>query len=120
MPPLQRDTSGAISGPNIRRRDVAKRKPTDIVNLKLRFTEEMRAVLEEEAKNNHRSLNGEIVHRLATTLGPEGIRFAGDFEEAEKEASRVLREIVADMIARRRAELGEAPKPVADRIRKRV
>ena len=41
-----------------------KRKPDDIVNLKVRFTEALRKRIEQEAKKNQRSLNGEIVYRL--------------------------------------------------------
>jgi hypothetical protein len=81
-----------------------KRKPTDIVGLQLRFTEEMRARLEQEAKANHRSLNGEIVHRLATSFGAEGITLAREFEEADRERMRVLDEIVSKLVADRRAK----------------
>jgi hypothetical protein len=45
-----------------------KRKPTDIVQLKLRFPEELRKKVEREANKNERSLNGEIVHRLRLTF----------------------------------------------------
>jgi hypothetical protein len=76
-----------------------KRKPDDIVGLRLRFTEAMRARLEQEAKKNHRSLNSEIVYRLGTTFGAEGIEFAGEFEEAEKDMQRVLHEIVREIRA---------------------
>jgi len=44
---------------------MAKRKKTDIVALKLRLTEELRKRLEVAAKNDERSLNSEIVSRLA-------------------------------------------------------
>jgi hypothetical protein len=40
------------------------RKPTDAVQLKLRFTEALRRRLEREAKRQERSLNAEIVSRL--------------------------------------------------------
>jgi hypothetical protein len=76
-----------------------KRKPTDMVGLKLRFTEAMRALIEQEAKKNHRSLNSEIVYRLGTTFGAEGAALAGEFEEAEKEMQRVLWEVVREASA---------------------
>jgi hypothetical protein len=44
------------------------RKPTDTVQLKLRFPEVMRRRLEREAKRNNRSMNTEIIHRLQRTL----------------------------------------------------
>ena len=49
---------------------VKKRKLDDIVNLKLRFTEALRARIEQEAKKNQRSLNGRrFLYRLGTTFG---------------------------------------------------
>jgi hypothetical protein len=46
------------------------RKPTDEVQLKLRFSEALRRRLERVAKHNNRSMNTEIVHRLEQSLGP--------------------------------------------------
>jgi hypothetical protein len=40
------------------------RKPSDTVQLKLRFPEALRRLLERAAKANDRSMNAEIVHRL--------------------------------------------------------
>src|SRR5262245_34056425 len=40
------------------------RKPTDTVQLKLRFSEALRRRLEREARRQEHSLNGEIIHRL--------------------------------------------------------
>ena len=81
-----------------------KRKPTDIVNLKVRFTEAMRQRIEQEAKKNQRSLNGEIVYRLGLTFGAEGVALAHQFEEREKEMAKVLREVVERIVAERRAK----------------
>jgi hypothetical protein len=44
------------------------RKPTDPVQLKLRFQEGLRRRLDREARRNGRSLNSEIIHRLQRTL----------------------------------------------------
>jgi hypothetical protein len=41
------------------------------VQLKLRFNEPLRKKLEAAAKENHRSMNTEIVHRLEATFSPE-------------------------------------------------
>jgi Arc-like DNA binding domain len=71
----------------------SKRKPTDIVGLKVRFTEAMRARLAQEAKRNERSLNGEIVYRLGTTFGAEGVALARQYEEVQAELSRRMDEI---------------------------
>jgi hypothetical protein len=76
-----------------------KRSATDIVSLKVRFTEAMRARIEQEAKKNQRSLNGEIVYRLGTTFGAEGIPLVAEFEEVEERLSRHLREIVERFVA---------------------
>jgi len=48
------------------------RKPTDPVQLKLRFQEGLRRRLDREAKRNGRSLNSEIIHRLQRTLAIDG------------------------------------------------
>jgi hypothetical protein len=47
------------------------RKPTDPVQLKLRFYEKLRRQLERAAANNGRSINAEIVHRLAESFDLE-------------------------------------------------
>src|SRR5262249_77775 len=44
------------------------RKPTDTVQLKLRFSEALRRRLEREAKRNNRSIDTEIIHRLQRTF----------------------------------------------------
>lgn len=44
------------------------RNPTDIVNLKLRLREDMRAKLEAQAKEDGMSLNAEIISRLQSTF----------------------------------------------------
>jgi hypothetical protein len=80
----------------------SKRKPTDLVNLKVRFTEAMRKRIEQEAKKNQRSLNGEIVYRLGVSFGEEGVALAAQFEEAEKEVARMFREIVSQIIKDRK------------------
>jgi hypothetical protein len=81
----------------------SKRKPDEIVNLKVRFTEALRKRIEQEAKKNQRSLNGEIVYRLTASFGEEGIELASQYEEAEKELARQLREVVAQMIRNKRS-----------------
>ncbi len=87
-----------------------KRSARDVVSLKVRFTEAMRARIEQEAKKNQRSLNGEIVYRLGTTFGAEGVELVGQYEEAEKELARRLSEIVeqikADLAEKRRKKEG--------------
>jgi len=47
------------------------RKPTDIVQLKLRFLESLRRRLERAAKANDQSMNAEIVSRLEQSFGKE-------------------------------------------------
>ena len=68
--------------------------PDEIANLKLRFPEVMRARLAEEAKRNQRSLNGEIVYRLGTTFGAEGVALAAQYGAIEREVNRQVREIM--------------------------
>src|SRR5262249_61928206 len=52
-------------------RGTMARKPTDMVQLKLRFPEAVRRRLEREAKRNNRSMNTEIIHRLRRTFAIE-------------------------------------------------
>ena len=47
------------------------RKPTDEVQLKLRFNERLRHRLERAASQNARSMNAEIVERLAQSFRQE-------------------------------------------------
>lgn len=47
------------------------RKPTDTVQLKLRFTEALRRRLERAAKANDQSMNTEIVHRVERSFQKE-------------------------------------------------
>jgi hypothetical protein len=68
------------------------RKPTDVVNIKIRCLEALRARLESEAKKNCRSLNGEIVYRLGLTFGKEGVALAMQFDEAKRELVKVVLE----------------------------
>jgi hypothetical protein len=44
------------------------RKPTDDVQLKLRFKEALRRQLERAAADNNRSINAEIISRLESTF----------------------------------------------------
>jgi Arc-like DNA binding domain len=86
-----------------------KRRLDDIVNLKLRFTEALRARIEQEAKKNQRSLNGEIIYRLGTTFGAEGAEMAAMYEHREQELKEQLQELVRTMILenKRKREVGE-------------
>jgi predicted Ser/Thr protein kinase len=83
-----------------------KRKPTDIVSLKIRFTEAMRTRIEQEAKKANRSLNGEMVYRLGLTFGAEGVELANQFEEAEKEMMKAVREAMQRILADTKAKKG--------------
>jgi hypothetical protein len=55
------------------------RKPTDMVQLKLRFSEALRRRLERAAARNNRSMNTEIIHRLQGSFA---------FEAGTAQASR--------------------------------
>ena len=80
-----------------------KRKPNDIVNIKVRCIEALRARLDQEAKKNQRSLNGEIVYRLGASFGAEGVHLVEQYEEAEKELTRMVREAMAQLLLETRA-----------------
>jgi hypothetical protein len=51
------------------------RKPTDEVQLKLRFSEALRRRLERVAARNNRSMNTEIIHRLEESLKNDTAEF---------------------------------------------
>ncbi len=50
------------------RRSRADKKPSDVVGLTLRLTEELRSKLEAEAQSNDRSLNSEVIDRLEQSV----------------------------------------------------
>jgi hypothetical protein len=83
-----------------------KRKPTDIVNIKVRCSEAFRAHIEREAKKSNRSINREIIHRLGMTFGEEGLALADQFDELEKEMMVQLREVVRRFMADEKAKKG--------------
>jgi hypothetical protein len=67
VPPLPCLVINVIGGGE---RTVA-RKPTDTAHLNLRYPEALRRRLERAGKNNDRSLNSEIVHRLEQSFRRE-------------------------------------------------
>jgi hypothetical protein len=71
------------------------RKPTDEVQLKLRFDERLRRRIAKEAERNDRSMNAEIIHRLEQSFQQEDRR--GERQE-------MVAEIVKEAIARLQAE----------------
>jgi hypothetical protein len=76
--------------------ETVARKPTDIVQLKLRFPESLRRQLEREAARNHRSMNTEIIHRLEESIAETA---------ADRAADRAAKEGVARVNARVRARV---------------
>jgi len=65
------------------------RKPTDTVQLKLRFSERLRRRLEQAAKHNDWSMNAEIVNRLDTSFQKEAEErvLGGTIEQAVNAAA---------------------------------
>lgn len=53
----------------------------------LRMQPQLKAMLEAEAKNNHRSLNAEIVARLESTFGERELRSVAELGELVHEGS---------------------------------
>jgi hypothetical protein len=76
---------------------MARRSGSDIVHLKLRFPEFLRRRIANAAKDNNRSMNAEIMHRLLRAYanedlgeGPAADRFARSMEGlADDIAARV-------------------------------
>ena len=69
------------------------RRPTEIVQLKLRFPEALRRNLSQAAKNNRRSMNAEIVSRLDESF-LRGNLAALMREHAENTATKAAAEVV--------------------------
>jgi hypothetical protein len=82
---------------------VMARKPTDEVQLKLRFDEKLRRRLAREAERNDRSMNAEIVLRLESSFQQE------DTEQLFKRALAALVEDVQNI--KQQAERLTAPPP---------
>jgi hypothetical protein len=79
------------------------RKPTDEVQLKLRFDEKLRRRLAREAERNDRSMNAEIVLRLESSFRQE------DTEQLFKRALAAIVEDVQNI--KQQAERLTAPPP---------
>jgi len=69
---------------------MARRKDTDVVNLRLRLPEALRKQLDDAAGKSNRSLNSEILWRLGQTFGKEWMAFVGEMEEQERNDQEVL------------------------------
>jgi hypothetical protein len=69
------------------------RKPTDTVQLKLRFPERLRRQLEREAAKNERSMNAEIVERLKQSFRRDDWRELA-WEVAERSTHRTVVNLV--------------------------
>lgn len=78
------------------------RKPTDTVQLKLRFPEAMRRRLERVAGANDRSMNAEIIHRLDQSFRKDGIA-----ELIQATAKETAEKVVAQWAARPTTEAGK-------------
>jgi hypothetical protein len=85
------------------------RKPTDMVQLKLRFSEALRRRLAREAKRRNCSLNTEIVARLDESLASQSLHQRGSLSTITARAllagldETVVNELVA-LFIRERAE----------------
>jgi hypothetical protein len=93
--------------------EMARRKDTDVVNLRLRLPEALRKQLDVAAEKSNRSLNSEILWRLGQTFGKEWMEFVGEMEQQERddqerlerfmnnpEARAGLQKIIADHFAK--------------------
>jgi hypothetical protein len=64
------------------------RKPTDTAHLNLRYPEALRRRLERAGKNNGRSLNSEIVHRLEQSFRRE------DFQKVQDAVNKGMTDVL--------------------------
>ena len=84
---------------------MARRKDTDVVNLRLRLPEGLRKQLGVEAEKANRSLNSEILWRLGQTFGKEWLEFIGEIEEQERSDQERIERFMSD--PERRANLSK-------------
>lgn len=73
---------------------MTRREPEATVNLKVRMSEAMRVAIEKAAKANHRSMNSEIVHRLAISFGAGGIGLVDQYKATEQLLRQMIRTII--------------------------
>jgi hypothetical protein len=72
------------------------RKPSDIVNLRLRLPEALRKRLSQDAEKNERSLNSEILYRLGQTYEPAWQEFIAGIERKEEADREVVDRLLQD------------------------
>ena len=91
------------------------RKPTDEVQLKLRFDEKLRRRLAREAERKDRSMNAEIVLRLESSFQQEDTKqlfkralaaIVGDVQNIKQQAERLTAPPPTTLL-----ELGHRPEP---------
>jgi len=81
------------------------RKPTDEVQLKLRFSEALRRRLERAAARNNRSMNTEIIHRLGQSFERAEVPAAKAGRSVSEEIEyRLDRSFYEDVLPKRMAE----------------
>ena len=77
------------------------RKPSDIVQLKLRFEEKLRRRLQADAAKNERSLNAEIIDRLERSYSTPNL--------AQMTATAVVEELrIAGVVSPKKPKGGES------------
>jgi hypothetical protein len=81
---------------------MARRKDTDVVNLRLRLPEALRKQLDLAAEKSNRSLNSEILWRLGQTFGKEWMEFVGEMEQQERDDQERLERFMNNPEARAR------------------
>jgi hypothetical protein len=84
---------------------VMARKPTDIIQLKVRMRERLRAQLEREAGRQGHSMNAEIVRRLERSFEEEKLDekiepYASWFEASQQQYRKILEELRRDRMQR--------------------
>jgi len=81
---------------------MARKKDTDVVNLRLRLPEALRKQLDGAAEKFNRSLNSEILWRLGQTFGEKWLEFIGEIEEQERDDQERVDRFLNDPEARAR------------------
>jgi Arc-like DNA binding domain len=95
--------------------DGVARKPTDTVQLKLRFPEKLRRKIEARARANRHSMNTEIISLVTEMIEAEEEFMAQESEKSLDEAIAIVTEAGFDLVDKQPQRPQRPPPPVPDK-----
>jgi hypothetical protein len=91
------------------------RKPTDTVQLKLRFPEKLRRKIEARARGNRHSMNTEIISLVTEMIEAEEEFMAQESEKSLDEAIAIVTEAGFDVVDKQPQRPQQPPPPAPDK-----